>query len=174
MKKLLFSTLVSFLVAVCAHANTYTDNNPALVWLNQLNPSYTGQFTLTGYNPAAETITSATATFSFWDNSSKLDQGESFTVNMGGDIFSHGSFASTLTINQGVVNAWGILDSTGVLSYTVSLTSNGLFDDFFLTNAKLVAQTTSRSVPDSAATSLLLGLGVIGIIGAKRRFSSHA
>lgn len=181
MKKLLFSTIVSVLVAVSAHATTYTDNNSADVWLNVFNPSYTGQFTLSGYNPAAETITSASATFTFWDNSLKIDQGESFTVNMGGDIFSHGSFSNSLVIGTNVVNAWGILDSTGVLSYTVSLTS-GPLTEFFLTNASITANTTSRfvgntatrSVPDSAATSLLLALGAIGIIGAKRRFASHA
>jgi len=173
MKKLLFSTIVSLLVAVGARANTYTDNNPADVWLNVFNPSYTGQFTLAGYNPAAETITSAHATFTFWDNSSRYDFGESFTVNMGGDVLSNGSFAGTLTLGESVVNAWGILDSTGVLSYTVSLTS-GPLTEFWLTNANLTAQTTSRGVPDSAATALLLGLGAIGVIGAKRRFASHA
>jgi len=171
MKKLLFSTLVSLLVAVGAQANTYTDNNPADVWLNLFNPSYTGQFTLAGYNPAAETITSASATFTFLDNPFR-DFGESFTVTMGGDNFSHGSFTGQLVLGENIVNAWGILDSTGVLSYTVALTS-GPLTEFWLTNASLTAETAARGVPDSAATSLLLGLGAISIIGAKRRFSSH-
>lgn len=169
MKKLLFSTLVSLLVAVGARANTYTDNNPADVWLNLFNPSYTGQFTLAGYNPAAETITSAAATFTFAD---PFYFGESFTVTMGGDNFSHGSFTGQLVLGQNIVNAWGILDSTGVLSYTVALTS-GPLTEFWLTNANLTAETTARGVPDSAATSILLGLGAISVIGAKRRFSSH-
>ena len=174
MKKLLFSTLVSVLVALSARANTYTDNNPADVWLNVLNPSYTGQFTLQGYNPAAETVTWAAATFTFWDNSSRYDQGENFTVTMGGDNFSHGSFSGQISVNDNVLNAWGILDSTGVLSYTVSLApGSGLLNEFWLTNAKLTAETTARGVPDSAATSLLLALGAIGVIGAKRRFSSQ-
>lgn len=173
MKKFLLTTVVSVLVAVCARANTYTDNNPADVWLNAFNPSYTGQFTLAGYNPAAETITSAAATFTFWDSPFR-DAGEAFTVTMGGDNLSHGSFTGQLVLNDTIVNAWGILDSTGVLSYTVSLASgSGLFNEFWLTNAKLTAETTARGVPDSAATSLLVGLGAVGIIGAKRRFSSH-
>jgi len=172
MKKLIFSILVGFLAAVGVQANTYTDNNPANIWLNVFNPSYTGQFTLAGYNPAAETITSAAATFTFWDNPLGLDKGESFTVNMGGDNLSHGSFTGTLTLGESVLNAWGILDSTGVLSYTVSLTS-GRDTEFWLTNAKLTAETSARGVPDSAATSLLVGLGAISVIGAKRRFSSH-
>src|SRR5438876_1062122 len=100
MKKLLFSTLVSLLVAVGAKANTYTDNNPADVWLNGLlNPSYTGQFTLGLYNPAAETITSASATFTFVDSPFR-DFGESFTVTMGGDNVSHGSFTGQLILQD--------------------------------------------------------------------------
>jgi hypothetical protein len=183
MKKLLFTTIVGVLVAVGARANTYTDDNQADVWLNAFNPSYTGQFVLAGYNPAAETITSASATFTFWDNSFQLDQGETFTVNMGGDILSNGSFAKTLVLGENVVNAWGILDSTGVLSYTVSLTS-GPLTEFWLTDANLTANTAARggqdsigrsaTVPDSAATLLLLGLGMIGIVSAKRRFSLPA
>ena len=176
MKKTLLSTIFSLALVAVARANTYSDNNPADVWLNVFNPSYTGQFTLAGYNPAAETITSASATFTFWDNSLWLDQGESLTVNMGGDLFSSGSFSKTLYLGgtDSVINAWGILDSTGVLSYTVSLTS-GILTEFWLKNASLTVEATSRnSVPDAGATSILLGLGVIGILGAKRRFASVA
>ena len=173
MKKILLTAIASIAIAVGANANTYSDNNPANVWLNAFNPSYTGQFTLAGYNPASETITSANAVFTFWDNSSRFDQGESFTVTMAGDNLSHGSFSGVLSLGDSVVNAWGILDSTGVLSYTVSLTSN-FGTEFWLTNANLTAQSTSRSVPDAGATALLLGLGVIGILGAKRRFASVA
>jgi hypothetical protein len=174
MKKLLLSTIFSLALVAVARANTYSDNNPADVWLNAFTPSYTGQFTLAGYNPAAETITSASAIFTFWDNSLGFDQGESLTVNMGGDTLSNGSFSGTLNLGGSVVNAWGILDSTGVLSYTVSLTS-GILTEFWLKNASLTAEATSRNgVPDAGATSILLGLGVIGILGAKRRFASVA
>jgi hypothetical protein len=172
MKKIL-GVIASFLIAASVHANTYTDNNQADVYLNVANPSYTGQFTLAGYNPAAETITSANAVFTFWDNSLRIDQGESLTVTMSGDDLSHGSFSGFLTLGDNIVNAWGILDSTGVLSYTVSLTS-AWYTEFWLTNASLTAETASRSVPDAGATAILLGLGVIGILGAKRRFASVA
>lgn len=173
MKKILLTAIASIAIAAVAHANTYTDNNPADVLLYAGNSSYTGQFTLAGYNPAAETITSAVATFSFAGIA--LD---SFTITMGSDMLSHGSFFGSLVVGtSNALNAWGILDSTGVLSYTVSLTANSPWASLLLTNANLTAQSDSRSVPsvpDAGATSLLLGLGVIGILGAKRRFASVA
>jgi len=169
MKKIL-GVIASLLVAASVHANTYSDNNPADVLLYSGNPSYTGQFTLAGYNPAAETITSAFAQFTF--GGVALD---SFTVTMGSDSISHGSFFGVLTVGTATaLNAWGILDSTGVLSYTVALTANSPWESLLLMNANLTAETASRSVPDAGATAILLGLGVIGILGAKRRFASVA
>lgn len=169
MKKILLTAIACVGIAAIAHANTYTDNNPADVLLFAGNSSYTGQFTLSGYNPAAETITSATATFSF------LGDGfaDSFNITMGGDSLSHDTFFGSLVVGtSNALNAWGILDSTGVLSYTVALTANSPWESLLLTNANLKAESASRSVPDAGATSLLLGLGVIGILGAKRRFAS--
>lgn len=171
MKKNFLTAIACVAIAAVAHANTYTDNNPANVVLFAGNPSYTGQFTLDGYNPAAETITSATATFSFWGDGFA----DSFNITMGGDSLSHGTFFGSLVVGtSNALNAWGILDSTGVLSYTVALTANSPWEFLTLTNANLTAESASRSVPDAGATSLLLGLGVIGILGAKRRFASVA
>ena len=167
MKKAIIAAILSLTVVASVHAVTYSDNNPANVWLNGLNPSYTGQFTLAGYNPTAETITSASAEFTFWDALGK----ESFNINMGGDLLSQGSFSGVLVLPSDVVNAWFTLDSTGSLSYTVSLTS-GFLTDFWLTNASLTAEATARNVPDAGATAVLLGLGVIGLFVAKRRIRS--
>jgi len=164
MKKLILASIFGFAVAASVQANTYSDNNPANVYLNLFNPSYTGEFTLAGYNPATETITSASALFTFWDGWGS----ESFSINMGGDIFTHGSFNSYQQIGGDVVNAWGILDSTGALSYTVSRTSGGL-SEFWLKNANLTVETTARNVPDSGITALLLAVGVAGLLGIKRR-----
>jgi protein with PEP-CTERM/exosortase system signal len=174
MKKTLLATVVGLLVALGANANTYSDNNPANVWITANDP-YIGQFTLDGYNPASETITSAYAEFTFFD----LVGSESLKVDLSGDILNNGSFFGTLVRGENVLNAWGILDSTGVLSYTVSLTSSGRLDEFWLTNANLTAQTSDRGngnnrVPDAGATSLLLALGVAGIVGAKRRLAVAA
>src|SRR5665213_316764 len=101
---------------------------------------------------------------------------------MSSDDLTHGSFSGFVTVTGDIsdssnINAWGILDSTGVLSYTVALTANSRLESVWLINSNLTAQSDSRgvsSVPDAGATSLLLGLGVIGILGAKRRFASVA
>jgi hypothetical protein len=164
MKKTFLATFLTFALGISAHAVTYTDNNPADVWLNALNPSYTGQFTLAGYNPAAETITSASAVFTFAD----LLGSESFAVNLSGDFFSQGSFFGVLVLPTNVVNALFTLDSTGALSYTVTRTSG----EFWLTNASLTAQAAARNVPDAGTTAVLLGLGMVGIFAAKRRYGS--
>ena len=168
MKKLLLSAIVSLLLAGSARANSYSDETSPYGLLSQDNPTYTGQFTLAGYNPAAETITSAAVEFTFLGL-----RPDSFKIVMGGDIFTHQSFFGALVVDSGLgVNAWGILDSTGVLSYTVSLTGHSKW--LALIEADLTAETTSRSVPDAGATSILLGLGVVGILGVKRRFASVA
>ena len=177
MKKILLTAIASIAIAAVAHANTYTDNNFDNTFLDAKNPSFTGQFTLAGYNPAAETITSAVATFNF--GGLALD---SFSITMSSDDLTHGSFSGFVTVTGDIsdssnINAWGILDSTGVLSYTVALTANSRLESVWLINSNLTAQSDSRgvsSVPDAGATSLLLGLGVIGILGAKRRFASVA
>ena len=168
MKKALLA-IVGLLVAVSAHATFYSDNNPADVLLYSGNPSYTGQFTLAGYNPAAETIVSAHADFSF------LGIGyDSFKITIGSDTLTNGNFFGSTAVGDSNLSAWGILDGTGILSYTVSLTTGNRLGLLLLTDAHLTAETKSRSVPDAGATSILLGLGVIGILGAKRRFGSVA
>ena len=169
MKKITTLLLAVFLVTGVAQANFYSDNNPADVWINALNPSYTGMFTLAGYNPAAETITYAHAEFTLWD----LVGNESVKIDMGGDILTHGSFFGTLSLGTDVINAWLVLDSTGALSYTVSRSSGGL-SEFWLKNAYLGAETVSRNVPDGGATSALLGLGMLLMVGVKRRFRTAA
>ena len=169
MKKLL-SLAAGLLVAASAHANFYSDNNPADVWINALNPSYTGEFTLAGYNPAVESISWANVEFTLWD----LVGQESVTINMSGEVFTHSSFSGDLYLGGGVVgSALVTLSDTGALSYTVSRTSGGL-SEFWLKNAYLGAETSSRRVPDAGATSVLLGLGLMLIIGAKRHLTRVA
>ncbi|MBK9991194.1 MAG: hypothetical protein IPP19_10790 [Verrucomicrobia bacterium] len=167
MKKAILSILLSLSVVASVQAVSYSDNNPANVWLNVLNPSYTGEFTLAGYNPTTETITTASAVFTFAD----LIGSESFVVNLTGDVLSQGSFFGVLALPTNILNGLITLDSTGALSYTVSRKTG----EFWLTHASLTAESTARrNVPDAAATALLLGLGVIGMVAAKRRFGSAA
>jgi len=172
MRKSFIGIIAGLLIAAGAQATTYVDNNPADIIFDQLHPSYTGHFTLAGYDSSLETITSALAEFTFGD----LVGSESFSVTMDGDGFVHGNIPdwSIITINLASSNSLSVLDSTGILEYTVTLTSNGRFDAFGMINAKLTAESAARSVPDAGATSLLLGLGVIAMIGARRRFASVA
>ncbi|HEX2862234.1 MAG TPA: hypothetical protein VHN79_11365, partial [Lacunisphaera sp.] len=121
--------LTALLLTVsAARADFYSDNNPADVWINALNPSYTGEFTLAGYDPVAQTITSAYAEFTFWD----LVAGESIKIDLSGDLLTHGSFSGWLPLSVGIVNAWVTLDTTGALSYTVSRNDNSVLSEFWL------------------------------------------
>lgn len=168
MKSPILVAILSLCFTAVAQATTYIDNNPANVWLNALNPSYTGEFTLAGYNPATETITSAVADFTFQD---PFGGNESLHVDLSGDILTNGSFSGKLVLSTGVINSLFSLDQTGALSYTVSLES-GYLTEFWLDNAKLTAQASPRNVPDSGATVVLLGLGLVGLVATKRHFRS--
>lgn len=147
-----------------AQAGSYTDNNPANVWLNALNTSYTGTFDVAneGYNPAVETITSAEVEFLLWD----LLGSESYSIKFGPETFaSGGSFYWFLNLSGSVSgSAFGTLDATGILSYTVYRNSG----EFWLKNARLDVETAPRQVPDSGATLALLGIAMAAVAGARR------
>lgn len=144
---------------------TFQDNNPADVYLNFLNPSYTGTFDIAepGYDPTHYIITSAVATFSFFD----LLGRESFTVNFGPNPFLVGSsFVWDIDLGGNVTgNALLDLSSDGILSYTVARGSG----EFWLTNANLTVEADDIArVPDEAATALLLGIGFLGLAWRRR------
>ena len=146
-------------------AATYFDNNPADVLLSGFVTSYTGTFDIAGagYDPAIETISSAQASFELWD----LLLSESLTIKFGPDTFaSSGSFSGFITLSGNVVGAaFGTLDSTGILSYTVHRNSGS----FWLTNARLDVETTSRNVPDAGSSIALLGFAITGLALVRRR-----
>lgn len=168
--KLSLALLFSFLVVASARADFYSDNNPADVWINALNPSYTGEFTLAGYNPAEQAVIWANAEFTLWD----LIGNESVKVGMGDQMFTNGSFSGFLHLGGDVLaNALAKLDNTGALSYTVSRTSGGL-SEFWLKNARIDVRTSARSIPDSGSTSVLAGLGLLLVISARRWLSRGA
>jgi hypothetical protein len=175
MKNLVPTAIASILLTASAFATPYADSNPADVWLNGLHPSYTGTFTLDGYNPAVEKITAANVEFLFKD---PLGGSESLKVLMGGYSYTHSSFMGSLTLGGGVgFNGLADLSADGILSYTVSITSGG-FSEFWLTNASITATgaplaiTTASlvAVPDSGSSIALVVLGLAGIFGAKRKF----
>ncbi|MCC6821338.1 MAG: VPDSG-CTERM sorting domain-containing protein [Verrucomicrobia subdivision 3 bacterium] len=177
MKKILALAVgAALLGGSSAMAITYQDNNPADVWLNAFNTSYSGQFTLAGYNPGIETITSAVATFKLND---AFGGREGYNITVEANPFlSGGSFATslfgTITVGSGITgNILGILDATGVLDYTITRTSG----EFWLTNARLVAQASTRtgtnptSVPDGGTTLAMLGMGLVGVFGLRRKIA---
>lgn len=162
-----FSLFLALLLASVSlgRAASYFDNNPADVYLNILNPSYTGTFDIAaqGYNPGLETISSALASFELWD----LALSESLTIKFGTETFaSSGSFSGYITLSGSVVGtAFGTLDSTGILSYTVYRDSGA----FWLTNARLDVETTPRNVADTGSSIALLGSAIAGLAIIRRR-----
>lgn len=163
--------LVSFLLAVgsVVRANTYSDNNPANVWINALNPSYTGEFTLAGYDSSAETVVSGFAEFTLWD-AAFLGGNESVRIDLSDQLFTSGSFSGFITLGGGLsAAALFTLDTTGALAYTVSRNDKSILSEFWLKNAYLEVQTEPRKVPDTGATAAMLGLGLMGLFLAARR-----
>lgn len=170
MKKL-SALLVSLLLAVGStlKANTYSDNNPADVYINALHPSYTGEFTLAGYDSSVETVVSGFAEFTLWDLQ-YLGGSESVRISFSDQLFTSGSFGGFITLGGGLsAAALFTLDTTGALSYTVSRNDNSIWSEFWLKNAYLEVQTAPRNVPDSGATAAMLGLGLMGLFLAARR-----
>lgn len=166
MKKLFFAALFASLATLGVRADTViVDNNPANVWINAANQSYTGHFRLTdyGYVPGSMHVVSADVSFTFFD---LFGGSETFTINLDGVTFgNYGPIGNTFS--TAVVDVEGFsatvfahLNDTGELAYTVSRTGRfSLFgNEFWLDNARMTA-----TVPDGATTALLLGLGLVGI-----------
>ena len=108
MKQTAMLAVAAMLSLGSAMAAQYTDANPANVRLDEnylsgfnplYNPSYTGGWDLLneGYNPANETITSATATFKLNDANGGS---ESYTITIDGDAFAAGGSFSTSLFGQ--------------------------------------------------------------------------
>jgi hypothetical protein len=163
--------LFGALLANTASALTYVDNNPADVWLNPFHQSYTGQFNLLGYgyNPAVEHIDSAVVTFTLWDLP-VFGFGESWKIKIEGDLFqTGGNFSGTLNVSDSLsASLLGNLNTDGILDYTVTARCG----EFWLANANLTAETVARKIPrtpDSGATAALVGMGMLSLLGLKRR-----
>jgi VPDSG-CTERM motif len=182
MNKLILSTLAAGALLAsggAASAIQYVDDNQANVWINILNPSYTGSWDIAGegYNPLSQQITSATATFALND---AFGGRESYTITIDGDTFlTGGSFSTPLfgsiTLGDSISGtAFITLDTTGHLSYTVYRGSG----EFWLVDATLTADTAPRnndpsgSVPDGGMTLVMLGCGLLGLAGI-RKFASR-
>lgn len=180
-----FLTLVSvgFAASSAAFALTWTDVStfsPQYLYAgsNPANSTRTGLFDLTdgvgGYDPALHSITSAYATFAFADDSGS-DASEYVTIKLG---TPYANFISGQEVNgtHPAVNfAWyganvtgtllADLSADGRLNWKVQVTSG----DTYLKVAKLIAEGTTRSVPDHGPTLTLFALGLLGLAAARRR-----
>jgi hypothetical protein len=161
-----------------ASAVTYTDNvNFGLDGIlfnlggfNNLSTSETFDITDDGYNPANEEIISFSVTLSLAD---LLGGNESFAITLGprtfGGLGPVPSFSfstdSTDPLNAGVL---ADLSAEGKLDISVALTS-GFLTGFQVVSADLTAE--SRAVPEGGSSIALLGLGMCGMAGLKRRFA---
>lgn len=185
MKKTLLGALVSVLLGVSAQADTYSDLNVDMAFFGPsslgLKQSYTNSFDIlaSGYNPARDEITFATATFFFGDvedvfraSSCSFLKGttESFTLDLSGDIFKVGSIPVLFALSDSSLGTQALLtlSETGKVSYTVTRTSGS----FQLGGAVLCAHAEPRNVPDGGATVALLGVGLVAVFFAKRRFGT--
>lgn len=130
----------------------FDDNNPGNVYSD-------------GYNPATEFVTAAEAFFFITDDSF-FDGRERYSIDLGG-VFSTGNAAFNLVL--GSVSLTGVADLSidGIINYTVSSTQG----DFMLWNAGLratVATVGGQPVPDAGSTLALLGLGILGLVTARK------
>jgi hypothetical protein len=176
MKSKIIALAACLISAHSASAITLSDNNPADTWINILNPSYTGNFTLSPYNPLTQQVNSAFVEFTLWDGI-VLGGAETWTLTLDGGAFSSGgSFSGFFNFGGAVTgSALVTLSDTGALSYTISRNSG----EFWITNAYLEAEVGARGpggangVPDGGSTVLLLGAGLMGL-AAVRRFVARA
>jgi hypothetical protein len=182
------STLLAIGTAIAisslsAKAITYTDLqtfSPALFFgpgttgLDVFNGTF--NILAQGYDPSLEQVISATATFRVRDNN---DAGpEEVTISLGGAAFdSSSSFSNGAITLGGAVLGSVLLDlsANGLLAYTITRTQG----DFFVDWANLTATAEYRStpggdnpssVPDGGTTAALLGLAMLGMIGASRKW----
>ena len=174
MKKTLLALVVSGLFAASAGATIYTDLENYLSLSSplgfQVKPSttLTGEFDLTdfGYNSLAEQVNGALVSFALWDPRGGTENVYISLVNPLSTIWS-GSVSLALTLDTVQGTALADLSSDGILKFYVTASSG----EAYVKSATLVA-TAGNRVPDGGATLTLLGLALLGILGAQRKFAS--
>ena len=176
MKKILLTLIVSGLVVANASAistySTYSDYNLDGVYLSN-GASFTNKFDITQfgqYDPKTEQVYSATAQFLLYDLPF-LGGSETLTVSLGGSSFgSSNSFSNFLTIGGNLLgSALFDLNEDGIISYTVTAGPSG---GFTLVGSTLKAKVGLAAVPDGGFTLTLLGVALLAIVGAQRKFAS--
>ena len=187
MKKLLALASLSLALLGGASAASYADVNPADVRLDSYaggylgkywianplyNPSYTGAFTLAGYDPLAEEIISASVSFKLWDGDLL---NESYSLALSDMAFGGSNFFGSITFGGSVIGT-ALLDlsANGALSYTITANTGS----FWLKEASLTAESAPiavlpgnapQSVPETSATIVLTAATLLGLLAIKRK-----
>ncbi len=144
--------------------------------MNAGNLTQTGTFNIT--IPNGDVVVGAAAQFWMKDDGLFGDTaGESFTVDLGGQFFASGSptlitWSYPLNPLNQVLNLTMVADlnNGGDISYTVTRTTG----DFIFVKATLEAVTRpgeTQGVPDGGTTAALLGLGMVGLAGLRRKLA---
>lgn len=191
--KILAQLALSGLLAVAsttvAKAIVWTDyqSGSPLAHLHEGNPTYAGQFNILndGYNPAAHSITSAKIWFAFADDdlTGDLFEEEWVEIDINDQLFLNaevdGSHIAFDWVSGDVTGSLLLsLSSTGTLNYSVTIIDSQpgwmgwdlINNSTYLKVAKLQAWGDNKQVPDAGATVAFLGLGLIGLAAARKRF----
>jgi hypothetical protein len=124
-----------------------------------------------GFNPATQKIISATATFSFFDDS-LFDSSETVKINLGGSVFLGETEVDMISLFGGNVTGIALINDLnldGILEYTIKWLSG----DFYAGSADLrVVAAPIGSVPDNGSTLSLLGVACLGLGWAGRKIKS--
>lgn len=169
--------LTAFLaLTLSAKAGMYTDTN---IHNDNLFEGQSASGTWS-YGPigTGETISKIETWFKFSSSDQSFEQ---VHIDLGtgeGPIdssFTSGTFnfGSNYTVNWTLNSGASLFAdaANGFLSYVVSApTIRSIDNDFTFDWAKVEVTTMSRSVPDSGATIAFLGLGMLAIAGAQRKF----
>jgi len=158
---------------------TDIDSGSPLKWLYHSSNSSTSQYSSTfnllndGYNPATMHITSAKAWFAFADDNDSAYEYVDITLDnllLINDAEVDGSHAAYDWRSAGLTGQMLFQLQDGVISYTVKLLNTHGVNDVWLKVAKLKAYGDYKQVPDASATVALMGLGLLGLAAARKRF----
>lgn len=182
---ILGAALSSTSYALVWNDSTLASNPPPLKFLEgavaNASSSYSSSFNIldNGYNPATMTVTSATATFWFADDDS--DGGEQVDIYVNGfkvianqevdGAHPQSSFAPYSVSLNSVNDINGLIAALqdGMISYKVQLLNGSNGGDTYLKIAELSVTGTSRTVPDGGMTVVMLGLGMVTLVAARKR-----
>ena len=167
------------LAAISAsHAITITDSNSygagpsGQLIANGASFSDTWSLLPHGYAPGTNTITSAHASFTLFDNNSSNFYSISLDTSA---LVSGSNFSGAFNFGHSIIGiSLGNLSSSGILRYTITNTSSAAAlaagPQFRLRMATLTAEVDQVvGVPEYGATAPLLGIGIVGIAALRAR-----